>query len=125
MCHTDLDTCCSGPQGVHRGDWYFPDEDRVPFPRDVDIYEAREARRVDVHRRNSATSPVGIYRCEIPTDAVHDDTDISVRATVYVGLYTASGGTIIGVHWLFIYTKTRILGDIYLNIWRSDTVSGL
>ena len=24
VCHTDLSTCCSGPQGSHRGDWYFP-----------------------------------------------------------------------------------------------------
>ena len=23
-CHTDLETCCSGYQGVHRGDLYFP-----------------------------------------------------------------------------------------------------
>ena len=31
------------------------------------------------------------YRCDIPTDAIHDDNDLSVRETVYVGLY-ASGG---------------------------------
>ena len=24
MCHTDLAYCCSGGQGAHRGDWYFP-----------------------------------------------------------------------------------------------------
>ena len=42
--------------------------------------------------RNNPTSPVGIYRCDIPTNAVHDDDDTSVRDTVYVGLYTASGG---------------------------------
>ena len=23
-CHTDLSTCCTGYQGSHRGDWYFP-----------------------------------------------------------------------------------------------------
>ena len=22
QCHTDLSTCCTGTQGVHRGDWY-------------------------------------------------------------------------------------------------------
>ena len=22
QCHTDLSTCCSGPQGPHRGDWW-------------------------------------------------------------------------------------------------------
>ena len=93
VCHTDLSTCCSGGQGVHRGDWYFPNGDRLPFPGGVDIFEARGAQRVDLRRRNSATSPVGIYRCNIQTEAVHDDDDTSVRdAPVYVGLYNTSGG---------------------------------
>ena len=94
QCHTDLSECCSGAQGPHRGDWYSPGStDRLPFSNEAgDIYEQRTAQRVDLRRRNSATSPVGIYRCEIATLAVHDDGDISVRATVYVGLYTASGG---------------------------------
>ena len=35
---------------------------------------------------------VAIYRCDIPTNAIHDDRDISVRDTVYVGLYTGTGG---------------------------------
>ena len=90
QCHTDLTTCCSSAQGSHRGDWYFPNRDRLQFSND--IYEVRGAQRVDLRRSNSASSPVGIYRCEIPTNAVHDDTDISVRATVYVGLYTSSEG---------------------------------
>ena len=97
QCHTDLTTCCSGHQGVHRGDWYSPGStDRLPFSDKVgDIYEQRGAQRVDLRRRNRATSPVGIYRCEIATIAVHDDDDMSVRdASVYIGLYTASGGKI-------------------------------
>ena len=95
QCHTDLTTCCSSLHGLHRGDWYFPDGDRLPFSNGGgDIYELRDAQRVDLRQRNSATSPVGIYRCDIPTFAVHNDTDTSVRATVYVGLYTASGGTL-------------------------------
>ena len=92
QCHTDLSTCCSPVQGSHRGDWYFPDGNRLPFS--GDIIERRVAQRVDLRRTNSVTSPVGIYHCDIPTLAVHDDDDISVRATVYVGLYTASGGRI-------------------------------
>ena len=27
QCHTDLTTCCTGGQGIHRGDWYFPNGD--------------------------------------------------------------------------------------------------
>ena len=90
QCITDLRTCCRGADGPHRGDWYFPDGTRLPFSRD--IYEQRGDQRVDLRRRNSATPPGGIYRCDIPTNAVYDNNDISVRDTVYVGLYTASGG---------------------------------
>ena len=95
QCHTDLSTCCSGGiQGSHRGDWFFSDGGRLPFPAaNIPIYETCGAQRVDL-RRASATSPTGLYRCDIPTNAVHDDTDISVRDTVYVGLYTDSGGII-------------------------------
>ena len=92
QCHTDLSTCCSRFQGSHRGDWYFPNGTRLPFPTYGDIYESRVSQRVDLRRRNNANSPVGIYRCDIQTIAVYDNTDISVRDTVYVGLYTGSGG---------------------------------
>ena len=91
QCHTDLSTCCSGSQGFHRGDWCFPNGTRLPFY--GDMYRARQAQRVDLHR-TTATGPTGIYRCGIATNAVHDDTDIfSVRDTVYVGLYTTGLGT--------------------------------
>ena len=93
QCHTDLSMCCTNSQGSHRGDWYFPNENRLPFAGDGNVvYEQRTAQRINLRRRNSATSPVGVYRCDIPTIAVHDDDDISVRDTVYVGLYPASGG---------------------------------
>ena len=96
QCHTDLSTCCSSPQGPHRGDWYFPDGTRLYYYY-YNIFEQRLAQRVDLRRRNSATSPVGIYRCDIPTEAVHNNSDSSVRATVYMGLYTASGGKLTAV----------------------------
>ena len=94
QCHTDLSTCCTRDQGSHRGDWYFPDGTRLPFSGDgYDIYENRTAQIVDLRRRNNPTSPTGIYRCDIPTNAVHNRTNISVRdAPVYVGLYSANGG---------------------------------
>ena len=94
-CHTDLPRCCSAAQGSHRGDWYFPDGDRLVIAGGGDdIFEARTAQRVDL-RRNSGTEPTGIYRCDIPTVAVHHPTDISVRASVYVGLYTSTGGELL------------------------------
>ena len=87
LCHTDLSTCCSGPQGIHRGDWYFPNGTRLPLSGDV--YEGRAAQIVDLRHKSKGES--GIYRCDIPTVVVHDDTDISVRDTVYVGLYSDEG----------------------------------
>ena len=95
QCHTDLESCCASDQGIHRGDWYFPNGDRLPFNgMNVGIYEFRDAQRVDLRRSaaNANSPTVGIYRCDIPTDAVHEDTNISVRDTVYVGVYTGSGG---------------------------------
>ena len=90
QCYTDLSSCCSGSRGPHRGDWYFPDTTRLPFPGDGDIVEARGDQRVYIRRNNNAMSPSGIYRCDITTDAVPDN---SVRETVYVGLYATGGKT--------------------------------
>ena len=95
QCITDLTTCCtSAADGPHRGDWYFPNGSTLPVPApNVDTVEVHLSQGLDLRRKSGANSPtVGIYRCDIPTNAVHDDTDISVRDTVYVGLYTASGG---------------------------------
>ena len=95
VCHTDLSTCCSGAQGIHRGNWSFPTGTILPFSGDsVPIGLARTV-QIAVIRRTTATGPTGIYRCDIPTVAFHDDTDISVRDSAYVGLYTSSGGMLV------------------------------
>ena len=94
QCHTDLSTCCTGVQGDHRGDWIPPgSEETLPFSSDstADVYEAHGTQRVYLRHRNNADMPSGIYRCDIATNAVHDDDDPSVTESVYVGLY-ASGG---------------------------------
>ena len=84
-CHTDLTSCCSGAQGNHRGEWYFPDGNRLQFSNGGgDIYQQRDAQQVDLRHRNNANSPSGIYRCDIETDMVHDD---GARETAYAGLY--------------------------------------
>ena len=90
QCHTDLVTCCRREQGPHRGDWYFPNGDRLPIPDGYsDIVETRVQQRVDL-RRNNGTGPSGIYHCDIPTNAVHEN---DLRETVYVGLYFNGGIT--------------------------------
>ena len=91
QCHTDLRTCCSSTQGIHRGDWYFPNGYQLPFDKTNDIHQHRYYRRVDL-RRNRTTSPSGMYRCDIATVEVHDNTTTQLtRSRVYVGLY-ANGG---------------------------------
>ena len=110
QCHTDLDTCCRVSYGIHLGDWNPPDsEQRLPFMTvaSADIYEFRGAQRVDLRRRNNADMPSGICRCDIPTNAVHDDDNITVRESVYVGLY-ASGGIYVHSH-TYIYSQHPFL----------------
>ena len=95
VCHTDLATCCSGGQGPHRGDWSFPNGTVLPsIGPDVPIALGRTDKIAVIRRTGGATGPTGptgIYRCDIPTIAVHGDTDIFVGETVYVGLYPADG----------------------------------
>ena len=70
QCITNLDTCCSSDEGPHRGDWYFPDGTRLPFPINGLIFESLGDQRVNLFRRSGGNSPVGIYRCYIVTVAV-------------------------------------------------------
>ena len=92
QCHTDLTTCCDNTHGIHRGDWYFPNGNQLPFGGSSnDIRQHRDSKRVDLRRR-SATSPSGMYRCDIATVEVHDNTTTQLtRSRIYVGLY-ANGG---------------------------------
>ena len=106
VCYTDLTTCCSGGQGIHRGNWSFPDGTLLPsIGNSVPIGLGRTA-QIAIIRHTTATGPTGIYRCDIPTAAVHSNTDISVGETVYVGLYPANGGKL----------KHRLAADINLPI---------
>ena len=92
VCHTDLATCCSSREGFHRGDWYFPNGTRLPLPGGAHIFEARTTQRVGLrhtYNRFLSNSPSlsGIYRCAIQTN----DSDISVREKVFVGVYATGG----------------------------------
>ena len=106
VCHTDLGTCCTAGEGAHRGDWYFPDGTVLPFIGPTVPIGLGRAAQLAVIRRTTATGPTGIYRCDIPTNVVHHVTDISVRASVYVGLYPADGGKL----------RHRLAADINLPI---------
>ena len=86
-CHTDLEMCCTSALGAtysYRSNWYYPSHRRVFFfSGGDDIYQQRQAQRVELRRRNNTLAPSGIYHCEIPTSAVHENIP---RQTVYVGV---------------------------------------
>ena len=67
FCLTD-DTQCCNIGGVQLGDWYFPNGTQLQDGQDAsrDIYRNRGPSVVRLNRRNNATSPTGLYRCEIP-----------------------------------------------------------
>ena len=71
-CHTDLVACCrgsdhSGTGGL--GSWFNPNGDMLSNEAGGgDFYIRRnDAQLIRLYRRNSATSPVGLYCCVIPT----------------------------------------------------------
>ena len=90
QCNTDLSTCCSGAEGSERGDWYFPDETRVPFGESGNtVYEGRGAQQVLLHYLGNAGRS-GIYRCDIETNKSNVTNEVG-QETVYVGLYINGG----------------------------------
>ena len=96
QCHTDLSTCCDVHQLSPRGDWFFPNDTRLPFFNESgDIQESPLSQVVHLRRRSNANGPSGIYRCFIATNAVHDNNDPSVGEAAYVGLYHNGGGIVV------------------------------
>ena len=88
-CHTNRDTCCTMAQGSHRGDWFFPNGTRLKFNLSYnggDIYQAREAQRVSLLRRNNGNVS-GIYHCNI---IIGTGTD-PIIGIIYIGLYEDRG----------------------------------
>ena len=119
QCHTDLSTCCSAAQGADRGDWYFPNGMRLNFnEKGNDIYEHREAQRVNLRRRNNRDIS-GIYRCTVETSAVHND---SGQEIVYAGLY-ASGGEC--THMCMCTAKTKFVGLTVMFVMSGLLCQGL
>lgn len=89
QCISDLARCCD--IAFDRGDWFYPDGNRVPrgFNRG-DIYALRILpARVELRRQNNASEPSGIYRCEIGTIA--SVSSGLARESIYVGVYSSGG----------------------------------
>ena len=131
QCHTDLETCCSHYQDNrtyrvdHRGNWHPPGSDwRLPYVYELgDIYEEHRNQRTELHRRNNAVNPTGIYRCFIPTIAVHSDTEAFVREFVYLGLYASEGRDI--EVFVYPYVHYACLNFLVLYTYHSKIVHRL
>ena len=109
-CHTDLESCCSSSQGIHRGDWYYPDGDVLVNTAggSGNIYRRRDAQVVHLCRRNNAITQSGIYRCEIETIFINDnDVNDITGETVYVGLYPPNEGT--WVYYIHVHLCTIMM----------------
>ena len=85
LCVTDQPACCRPPYyNGAVGNWYFPNETRVPSSGSQWNFHRTRGRMVlPLHRRRGGES--GIYRCEIP-DAMNN------TQTMYIGVYSAVAG---------------------------------
>ena len=88
LCMTNLNACCRRPYTGENisalGNWFFPNETRVPSRGEPwGFYRTRAEMVVFLHRRRGGVE--GIYRCEIP------DT-MNVNQTIYIGVYSANTG---------------------------------
>ena len=68
LCLTDNTQCCNVAGLGPLGEWYFPDGTPVVngTNQSRSIYRNRGPSVVRLNRRNNATSPTGVYRCEVP-----------------------------------------------------------
>ena len=90
VCHTDLDTCCSGSDG--HGDWFYPHGSPVVDRRGRSIVMKKLHKRVRLEHGTGIKEeiPHGIYQCAIETVAVSGEGGTG-RERVYVGLYESRG----------------------------------
>ena len=80
LCLTDNTNCCSGPDG----EFYYPDGTAVGFSSINSIYRNRGEGVVRLNRRNDATSPLGLYRCDIPDST---GTTRSIYINIVLGMF--------------------------------------
>ena len=72
-CHTDDTTCCRGrdnpPNGIGRGEWYYPDGTVVPPPGGgTEFYRTRDRMVIRLNRDGGVgtVGTPGLYKCVIP-----------------------------------------------------------
>ena len=86
-CNTDLVTCCASDQCGDRGNWFFPNGNELGYY--TNVAKGETAQRVVLYYKGRGGIS-GIYRCDVETVAVNNNTG---HETVYVGLYISGGGS--------------------------------
>lgn len=93
QCLTTRPDCCDSDstRSVGTGDWFAPSGDVLTSltrsPVGVDFYRDRDPGGIDLRRRNNATSPEGVYRCQIPQTGTSGAVDVA-----FIGLYLEGNG---------------------------------
>ena len=88
ICKTDLISCCSRKEGHFRGNWFSPNDVRLPFK--GHIHQKRMCESVNLYYSDIEDLDVsGEYSCKIPTVAQHDPYEI-----ISVHLYHKTEGAV-------------------------------
>lgn len=111
QCLSNRSDCCdsdtNGFAGI--GDWTLPSGNtltrQVNTPTEVDFYRERYPGGIDLFRRNNATSPQGVYECEIPRSPSQGG---GVDA-IYVGLYAEGNGKRANMIMIAAYCTSKML----------------
>ena len=87
-CITDKVQCCRERDGGAIGEWYQPGQTNNPVDGNgristEDFSRNRGPSAVLLNRRNAATSPTGLYHCEVPDSG-------DVIQSLYIRVYNAS-----------------------------------
>ena len=94
LCLTGNAQCCRASDSTNDvlpGEWYLPNGSLVPDGVDAsrDIFRNRGPSVVRLNRRNNATSPTGVYRCEVPdASATNRSVFIGVNSNGNQGRYS-------------------------------------
>ena len=87
-CITDRVQCCRGGDGGASGEWYQPGQTSPVVGKGLmstkNFSRNRAPSAVLLNRRNAATSPIGLYHCEV--------LDLGgANQSVYIGMYGING----------------------------------
>ena len=87
-CITDRQNCCRASDGGANGTWFSSNGIETVGNGRTSIADFSRSRRpsaVLLNRRNAATGPTGLYRCEV----LDSEGDLQL---VYIGVYGGTGG---------------------------------